>query len=147
MAPLLQYQTRMMYQLLFWAGLCLGVGLSMVFSTREWVRSFGGMTAAWAIVNLLIALFALRGVRRKAKQAADAATVQQWARQLVRLLWINVGLDGVYILAGVGLIMWEPTNRMLNGFGWAIVVQGAFLLVFDAWHGLRVGRMRATGVV
>lgn len=142
---LLQYQMRMMYQLLFWAGLCLGVGLSMMLSTREWVRSFGGMTAAWAAVNLLIALFALRGVRRKAKQSADVATVQQWARQLVRLLWINVGLDCIYILAGAGLIVWEPTNRMLNGFGWAVVIQGAFLLVFDAWHGVKVGKMQVAG--
>ncbi|MDW8106556.1 MAG: hypothetical protein RMK45_03645 [Armatimonadota bacterium] len=143
---LLQYQTRMMYQLLFWAGLSLGVGLSMMLSAREWVRSFGGMTAAWATVNILIALLALRGVHRKAKQPADAATVRQWARQLVRLLWINVGLDCLYILVGAGLIMWEPTNRMLNGFGWAVVIQGAFLLVFDAWHGVKVGKMQVAGL-
>lgn len=109
------------------------------------MRSFGGMTAAWAAVNLLIALFALRGVRRKRRQSTDSAIVQQWARQLVRLLWINVGLDCIYILAGIGLIVWEPTSQMLNGLGWAVVIQGAFLLVFDAWHGVKVGKMHVAG--
>lgn len=134
----LSYQRRMMYQLLFWAGLSLGVGLPMTLSTREWVRAFGGMTAAWAAVNALIALLALRGVRKKAQQNADAATIEGWVRQLLRLLWINVALDALYIAVGVGLIVAVPENRMLNGFGWAIVVQGAFLLLFDAWHGMRL---------
>jgi hypothetical protein len=30
---------------------------------------------------------------------------------------------------------------MLHGFGWAVVVQGAFLLMFDAWHGWRLPRV------
>ncbi|MDM7461148.1 MAG: hypothetical protein P3X24_005795 [bacterium] len=141
----LVYQRRMMYQLLFWAGLNLGVAAPMWFSTREWVRSFGGMTAAWAVINALIALFALRGVQKKAQQQADTDTVRSWMRQLVRLLWINAALDGVYILVGVGLILWAPTNRMLNAFGWAVVVQGAFLLVFDTYHGLRLPRKVAIG--
>jgi hypothetical protein len=136
----LQYQARMMKQLLFWAGLCLGAGLPMMLSTREWVRSFGGMTVAWAVIDALIALFALRGVRRKAQQNADASTQQGWIHQLVRLLWLNVALDVVYIAVGVGLTLWEPANHMLNGFGWAVIVQGGFLLGFDAWHGWRLPR-------
>jgi len=105
------------------------------------VRAFGGMTVAWAVINALIALFALRGVRRKAQQNADAPTQQGWMRQLVRLLWVNAALDGVYIAVGVGLTLWDPANRMLHGFGWAVIVQGAFLLVFDAWHGWRLPRV------
>lgn len=96
------------------------------------------MTVAWAVINALIAALALRGIRHKARQSADSETVRGWQRQLVRLLWINATLDVVYILVGVGLILWDPANRMLNGFGWAVVVQGAFLLLFDGWHGLRL---------
>lgn len=131
----LAYQRRMMYQLLFWAGLSLGVAAPMMLSTREWVRSFGGMTAAWAVINALIALFALRGVQKKAQQRADAETIRDWMRQLTRLLWINAALDIVYLLVGMGLILWDSANRMLNGFGWAVAIQGAFLLIFDAYHG------------
>lgn len=141
----LVYQRRMMYQLLFWAGLSLGVAIPMILSTREWVRSFGGMTTAWAVINALIALFALRGVYKKAQQPADAETTQGWMRQLVRLLWMNAALDVVYVLIGVGLIMWDPANRMLNGFGWAVVIQGAFLLIFDAYHGWRLPKRVTIG--
>jgi integral membrane sensor domain MASE1 len=130
----------MMSQLLFWAGLSLGVGVPMLFSSREWVRSFGGMTAAWAIVNAIIAILSLLSVRRKARQNADAETIRGWMHHLVRLLWLNAGLDVVYVLVGVGLIVWNPTNRMLNGFGWAVIIQGAFLLLFDTWHAVRLPR-------
>lgn len=141
----LVYQRRMMYQLLFWAGLSLGVAIPMTLSTREWVRSFGGMTTAWAVINALIALFALRGVYKKAQQHADAETTLGWMRQLVRLLWMNAALDVVYVLVGVGLIMWDPASRMLNGFGWAVVIQGAFLLIFDAYHGWRLPKRVTIG--
>ena len=53
----------------------------------------------------------------------------------------HAALDGVYIAVGVGLTQWDPANRMLHGFGWAVVVQGAFLLMFDAWHGWRLPRV------
>ena len=59
---------------------------------------------------------------------------------LLRLLWLNVAPDVVYIAVGVGLTLWEPTDRMLHGFGWAVIVQGEFLLGFDAWHGWRLPR-------
>ncbi|MFN7017747.1 MAG: DUF6992 family protein [Fimbriimonadales bacterium] len=136
--PFLSYQSQMMKQLLFWAGLCLGIALPMLFSSREWVRAFGGMTAGWSVVNALIALLALLGIRRKRAQNADEATTRQWMHQLVRLLWINVGLDVLYIIVGIGLTAWSRESRMLNAFGWAVIIQGAFLLVFDCWHAARL---------
>jgi hypothetical protein len=138
--PFLTYQRRMMSQLLLWAGLSLGAAAPMMLAPHEWVRSFGGMTAAWAIINALIAIFALRSVRKKAQQNADAHTTRRWMRQLVRLLWINAALDILYVCAGIGLIAWAPANRMLNAFGWAVVIQGAFLLGFDAYHGWKLPR-------
>ncbi|MCX7925854.1 MAG: hypothetical protein N2554_08605 [Fimbriimonadales bacterium] len=139
----LRYQTRMMYQLLFWAGLSLLVGLAMLFPAQEWMRAFGGMTVAWAVVNALIALFALMGIRRKMAQNADPATVAKWIHQLLRLLWINAGLDVLYIFVGGGLVYWNSAQPTLNGFGWAVVIQGAFLFIFDSWHAARLPkRMR-----
>ncbi|GIV09097.1 MAG: hypothetical protein KatS3mg019_1188 [Fimbriimonadales bacterium] len=138
--PFLTYQRRMMFQLLLWAGLSLGVAAPMMLATHEWVRAFGGMTAAWAIINALIAIFALRSVRKKAQQNADAHTIRAWMRQLVRLLWINAALDILYVCVGVGLIVGAPANRMLNAFGWAVTIQGAFLLGFDAYHGWKLPR-------
>ncbi|MBA4062426.1 MAG: hypothetical protein C0501_01725 [Isosphaera sp.] len=48
---------------------------------------------------------------------------------LVVLLRINSGLDVLYVAAGVVLLA-RGTPRM-TGFGWAVVVQGVFLLVLD----------------
>lgn len=130
----------MMAQLLFWAGLSLGVGIPMLLSSREWVRAFGGMTVAWAIVNAIIAVVSLLSVQRKARQHASSETIAGWMRRLVRLLWFNAGLDVVYVLVGVGLLWWDPANRMLNGFGWAVILQSVFLLLFDTWHAVRLPR-------
>ncbi|MFQ3611583.1 MAG: hypothetical protein SNJ72_08830 [Fimbriimonadales bacterium] len=140
MNEFLQYQARMMRQLLGWAAVSAGIGVGLMQSQRALVFHFGGMTLAWALINALIALFALRGVRQKASQNADATTVQGWVRHLHKLLWLNFGLDVLYIAIGVGLVRWDTSNPMLVGFGWAVIVQGAFLLLFDGWHGWRVGK-------
>ncbi len=134
----------MMRQLLGWSALCGGVGVALMQSDRPLIFHFGGMTLAWAVINALIALFALRGVSKKARQNADTPTVLGWARHLHKLLWINFGLDILYIAVGVGLARWNISNPMLVGFGWAVVIQGAFLLLFDGWHGWRVGKQFIT---
>lgn len=134
---LFDYQARMMAQLRLWAlGNILGGGVLMA-SPSEWWRAFGGMCAAWGLVNLLIALFALRSVQRKREQNPDARQAAQECHKLRRFLWLNAGLDVIYILVGAGLAVWGATP-MLDGFGWAIVIQGAFLLAFDGWHALRL---------
>jgi hypothetical protein len=69
----------------------------------------------------------------------DAATVdaqaQQDARKLKRLLWINTGLDVLYVAGGLG---WALTRGAESAFaagtGWGIVLQGSFLFLFDLFH-------------
>jgi hypothetical protein len=57
------------------------------------------------------------------------------ALKLRRLLWINAGLDVIYIVGGVGLALTLGTrNTRWYGHGVGIIVQGAFLLVFDLVH-------------
>ncbi len=134
---LFDYQARMMAQLRLWAlGNILGGGVLMA-SPSEWWRAFGGMCAAWGLVNLLITLFASRSVQRRRGQHPDLQQGARERRKLRRFLWLNVGLDGVYMLVGLGLVVWGATP-ILDGFGWAIVLQGAFLLVFDSWHAFRL---------
>jgi hypothetical protein len=48
---------------------------------------------------------------------------------LRNVLAINTGLDFVYIL--VGLILLTRAKPVLKGFGFAILLQGLFLLIFD----------------
>ena len=48
---------------------------------------------------------------------------------LRNVLAINSGLDLAYIATGVVLAI--RVKPLLQGFGWAVILQGAFLLAFD----------------
>ncbi|NPV46835.1 MAG: hypothetical protein HPY69_07745 [Armatimonadetes bacterium] len=55
---------------------------------------------------------------------------------LRRALLINAGLDLLYIAAGICLL--SRPNRSARGAGLAVVIQGSFLLFFDALHAWRL---------
>jgi hypothetical protein len=55
---------------------------------------------------------------------------------LRQLLWINAGLDTLYV--AVGWALWARLNPMYKGFGLAIMLQGFFLLAFDVFHALQI---------
>ena len=42
---------------------------------------------------------------------------------------MDIGLDVGYIVAGI--VLATRSQPLLKGFGWAVVVQGLFLLIFD----------------
>jgi hypothetical protein len=90
-------------------------------SSDTLARSFWLTNSLWAGVNSAIALVGLLGSEPNPK---DLQTV----------LYINAGLDVLYVAAGAVLALRSEAN--LQGLGWAVVVQGAFLLIFDLWHGL-----------
>jgi hypothetical protein len=72
--------------------------------------------------------------------AVDAAVdAARSARRLSRLLWFNALLDVGYMAGGAWLVRTKGrTDPAWRGHGWGIVVQGAFLFVFDLAHALRV---------
>jgi len=125
-----------MYILLFWAitNVVLGMVLAR-FAKGAW-RHFGVFSAGWNVVNLALALSAvvnttlLVGFRAQAEEAFF----------LQGLFAVNAGLDVAYITAGFWLwdrSRWVERNRERNrGYGWALWLQGGFLLVFDSamWY-------------
>ncbi|MBE0669515.1 MAG: hypothetical protein IH588_02905 [Anaerolineales bacterium] len=54
-----------------------------------------------------------------------------------KVLWVNFGLDVLYILGGFWVIQ-SYTELFWQGTGWGIVLQGTFLFFFDLIHALRV---------
>jgi hypothetical protein len=90
-------------------------------SSDPLARNFWLTNSLWAGVNSAIALVGLLGSEPSPK---DLQTV----------LYINAGLDVLYVAAGSVLALRSEAH--LQGMGWAIVLQGAFLLIFDLWHGL-----------
>ncbi|MBO1437115.1 hypothetical protein [Meiothermus sp. CFH 77666] len=92
-----------------------------LLSDDPWQRSFWLTNSVWAAVNSGIALVGLLGPE------PDKNTLRD-------LLYINAGLDVLYIAGGVFLAL-QPDARS-QAAGWAIALQGAWLLLFDLFNAL-----------
>ena len=100
---------------------------------------FGLQSLIWGAIDGVIALSGALDLRRRraAGEPRDAAATRAFGRRLRRLLRLNAALDVVYVAVGLTLLaLWRTPEGLGHGLG--VVVQGGFLLVFDAWHGWRV---------
>ena len=85
----------------------------------ELARGFWAMTLFWVAIDAGIAAWSLFS------PIEDLEAFR-------RILLVNSGLDVVYLIVGVVLLL--RTTPLVRGFGIAILMQGGFLLVFDlAW--------------
>ncbi len=132
----LQYQLRMMRVLLRWAVVSIASGLALL-APGPALRGFGGMMLAWGVINALVAVGASRAVR--SRQAAPRP-MRDEARAAARILWINCGLDVLYVCAGAGMVLWTVVP-MTRGAGAGVFVQGVWLLGFDLIHAVRLARV------
>lgn len=124
-------------RLLTWNILNIAAGLWLVQRAGFW-RGFGSQSVGWGFINLGIAAVG-RAVTRRRLAALDDPYITEVmvkeTRNLRRILWINTGLDVLYMLGG-----WQFTrtqgqhNESRRGAGWGIVVQGWLLFVFDLIH-------------
>jgi hypothetical protein len=99
-------------------------------------RAVGSQNIGWAVINIAIALFGSQGGRKRKAALADPSDVTVQTREkrnLTRILWINWGLDFLYIMGGAryATIGTRPSAWRV-GTGLGIMLQGAFLLVFDS---------------
>lgn len=113
-----------------WAVLNIFSGAVGYYNSTDDEKYFHQMNAAWNIVNLGIAGFGYRGALQIDPKLGDLDTMQSFDR----LLLINAGLDLLYI--GSGTWLWkrgiEKKSARQIGYGKSIVLQGSFLLLFDA---------------
>ena len=115
-----QISTRLLLWSLPWAG--AGI-LGLWLAGDDWQKGFWGMNGAWGVINSGIALAGLLG--------AEPAL-----GDLKNVLFINAGLDVAYILGGVYLL--TRPEATWRGSGWAVIIQGGFLLAFDLFHALLI---------
>lgn len=112
-------------RLMAWALLWLGLSLLGLYRRRDDAgRAFWGMSGLWALIDGVIALVGLLS------PSTETAA-------LVRILWINAGLDVGYVAVGVWLAL--RRRAPVRAAGRAIIIQGGFLLVFDGLHGWLLG--------
>jgi hypothetical protein len=128
----LDYNLQGMLILGTWAVVNLVVGAVASFRMRGQSQAFHQMNAYWNVVNLGIAVFGFW-------QASQVAVLNFWEvlvaqQQIEKVLLANAALDFGYI--ALGLYLFERGRRLEKdkwiGFGKSIVLQGAFLLLFDA---------------
>jgi hypothetical protein len=142
------FEARLARRLLAWgfASIAGGAALAVVgqAADRPVLRAFGSQTIGWGVID---AGLALGGRARAARRLATPGDPGDAAREAVRarrLLQLNAILDAGYVVVGMAVAAGRGrTDPAARGHGRAAVVQGAFLLAFDAWHAARVPAARA----
>ena len=89
------------------------------------------------MIDAGIAAFGLRGLSAKLDRTIDPPQADREAARLRRILWINTGLDVLYIAIGAVIILTlGRADPFARGSGWGIILQGGFLFLFDLLHAL-----------
>ena len=111
-------------RLMTWSLPWIGFGIVGLWASNEsYWKGFWGMNAAWGLINTGIAYAGLLG------SEPDPAGLRT-------TLLINAGADLLYVAGGLYLLS-RPEDTW-RGSGAAVIVQGAFLLVFDLLHAFLV---------
>ncbi len=112
------------------------VGSSIATDTRnKEMRYFHQMNVMWGGINLAIAGLGYWGAGREKFDNPTLESVLKHQNRIEKTYLINAGLDVVYV--GSGLLMNKISNNQKNpekfkGYGNSIMLQGGFLLVYDA---------------
>lgn len=139
-----QFQRHISHRLMRWALFSVTVGLIMRRGGAFW-RNMGGQFASWGIINAMISLGGRIAAQNRIAQMENPGLPEireHEQRNLGRLLWINAGLDILYMLFGWRMARRDEGNGVRKGNGWGIIIQGAFLFVFDVWHALNLPEKR-----
>lgn len=135
-------------RLLAWGGASVAGGATLAVvgaaTGNRFLRAFGGQTVGWGVIDAGLALGGRARARRlRAVSPVDPDETAREAPRVRRILALNAGLDVLYVAGGLAAGRGRR-DAAARGHGLAAVVQGVFLLVFDAWHAARVPSAEAT---
>jgi hypothetical protein len=122
-----------MYSLLSWSGVNIGTGIVGNYALTGERKYFHQMNAMWNVVNLGLATSGLIQERKRDLHAPDSVWMNS-NKRFQRIFAINTALDFVYM--GTGAVLTQQDSERMKGYGKSLVVQGAFLAVFDGimWY-------------
>lgn len=140
------FQDTLSRRLLLWSALSIAAGVGLLAFGDPFWRGFGLQALVWGAIDAAIALFGQRAAaKRRARGPHGPDALAREARNLRRLLWINTGLDVLYVAGGFVLLYTiGAQNPFAAGNGWGIILQGGFLFIFDLLHAVAVPRKEAT---
>jgi hypothetical protein len=117
-----------------WSAVNIISGIIGQSSASGEAKYFHRMDIIWGSVNLLVALPGYIGARKSPIDLALAGSIKNQS-VLEKTFAFNAGLDLAYIAAGAWTLEKGKTNSnpdKYRGYGKSIIMQGAFLLLFDA---------------
>lgn len=119
--------------LLGWSALNIGAGVWGHFAAEGRWKYFHQMNAGWNLVNAAIGTAGLVGALSEDPASLGLVATVEESYFIEKLLLFNAGLDIGYIAAGAYLNergLRKDSDRLV-GYGRSIMLQGAFLFVFD----------------
>ncbi|MCF8261564.1 MAG: hypothetical protein K9J12_12375 [Melioribacteraceae bacterium] len=119
-----------------WAATNIVAGTTGYFlSQNAQVKNFHQFNALWNTVNLAIAYFSYTSNIGIDPSSLTNSEILKETNFLQNFLLLNAGLDAAYLMTGIYLKERsknsEKNSSRLSGYGNGLLVQGAFLLVFD----------------
>lgn len=137
MIDLWQFQIILTRRLGLWSvgSILLGLGM-LTFGAPFW-NGLAYQFIGWGLIDLLIAWGGASATRRRRARLTEVqaiASIPQETRKLRRILWINTGLDVLYMLGGTLTAIFLRSHPFWLGSGLGILIQGTFLFFFDWMH-------------
>ncbi|MBL0056034.1 MAG: hypothetical protein IPP31_07505 [Chitinophagaceae bacterium] len=99
------------------------------------MRYFHQMNVQWNSINLVLAALGYLGADNNKKGGFRLSSVLKRQQGVEKTYLLNLGLDAAYITTGLYLTERSKSRSnpaKLKGYGNAIMVQGGFLLLYDA---------------
>ncbi|MEO8885181.1 MAG: hypothetical protein ABI367_03900 [Mucilaginibacter sp.] len=117
-----------------WAAGNIAIGGISSFNTTGSTKYFHQMNAFWNLVNLGAATSGYLSSQKNKNKTLTADEVLMEQRKIEKIFLVNGALDVAYIGGGAYLNNRGINNNddKLKGYGSSIILQGAFLLLFDA---------------
>ena len=131
-----QFQHMLSRRLQKWAIVSIGSGLLMRFGS-PFYKGIGAQFIGWGAINAAIALFGRNSADNRAADIPNPGLLsvkEKETSNLRKLLLVNAGLDVLYVLFGLRMARRDKGDGVRRGNGLGIVIQGAFLLIFDLLH-------------
>jgi hypothetical protein len=121
-----------------WAAANIATGFIIAGQTTGEAHYAWQMNGIWNIINGGLAVMGFLNAKRAMTKKYDYADNVSAQVGMEKLYALNLGLDFAYIAGGF-FLREKGTNEtnlkskdQLNGYGSSIIIQGAFLLLYDA---------------
>lgn len=134
---------RSMFVLGAWGMVNVAGGAVGTAQTTGSQRAFHQMNLGWGIINLGLAASSWWTVTHTDPAVFDLYETARQHHRMQKILLFNAGLDVAYMAGGAWMLERAKTGVQnpdrLRGFGRSLLLQGAFLFVFDIGTAVYLG--------